>query len=157
MLMPECRNAGEKLVRHRHFFRLSSASVRHRYSGIRVQSGTAGHGLVQHCPALIFVYLGTTSHFNFWKWKCIYTEKCLPHISECRFLQQKKRVWIIYIKDEAFSPWFGSFPLPSTPLLSVVSLSQSSCVSPVEPTVGRGGGCEGGAKTYECKKDWSFR
>ncbi len=30
-----------------------AASVRHRYSGIWVQSGTAGHGLVRHCPALL--------------------------------------------------------------------------------------------------------
>jgi hypothetical protein len=50
--MPECRTAGEKLVRHRHFFRQSASSVQHRYSGIRVPSGTAGHGLVRHCPAL---------------------------------------------------------------------------------------------------------
>jgi hypothetical protein len=50
--MPECRNVGEKLLQHRHFFRWSAASVRHWHSGIRVQSGTAGHGLVRHCTAL---------------------------------------------------------------------------------------------------------
>jgi hypothetical protein len=49
--MPECRNAGEKLVRHRNFFRYSAASVRHRYSGIRVQSGTAGHGIIPALPS----------------------------------------------------------------------------------------------------------
>jgi hypothetical protein len=31
---------------------LSAASVRHRHCGIRVESGTAGHGLVQHCPTM---------------------------------------------------------------------------------------------------------
>jgi hypothetical protein len=51
--MPECR---KKLVRHRHFFRLSGVSVRHRHSGISVQSGTAGHGLVRHCPAFLYAY-----------------------------------------------------------------------------------------------------
>jgi hypothetical protein len=30
-----------------------AASVRHRYSGIRVLSGTADHGLFRHCPAQI--------------------------------------------------------------------------------------------------------
>jgi|688.fasta_scaffold384422_2 hypothetical protein len=30
------RNAGEKLVRHRHFYRQSISSVRHRHSGTRV-------------------------------------------------------------------------------------------------------------------------
>jgi hypothetical protein len=34
--MCKCRNAGEKLVRHRHFYRQSTSSVRHRYSGIWV-------------------------------------------------------------------------------------------------------------------------
>jgi hypothetical protein len=30
---------------------------RHRYSGIRVQSGTAGHGLFRHCSALVLEQL----------------------------------------------------------------------------------------------------
>jgi hypothetical protein len=51
-VISKCRNASTNLVRHRHFFRQSAASVRHRHSGIRVQSGTASHGLVRHCPAM---------------------------------------------------------------------------------------------------------
>ncbi len=50
--MPECPNAGKKLVRHRHFFRKSIASVRHRHSGIRVSPealATDESGIVQLC------------------------------------------------------------------------------------------------------------
>jgi hypothetical protein len=39
--------------------------------------------------------------------------------------------------------------------LQVVSLSQSSYVSPVELTNGRGGRSEGGAKSYDHEKAWS--
>jgi len=48
--MTECQKKGGP---HRHFFQLSAASVQHRHSGIRVQSGTAGHGLVRYCPAML--------------------------------------------------------------------------------------------------------
>ncbi len=53
--------------------------------------------------------------------------------------------------------WFGSSPHP-VPLFhqQVVSLSQSSCVSPVELTDGRGRGMVGGwAKSYDGEKAWS--
>ncbi len=45
------RMPGKPLVRHGHFFRKLTVSVRHRHSGNRVKSCTAGHGLVWHCPA----------------------------------------------------------------------------------------------------------
>ncbi len=51
---------------------------------------------------------------------------------------------------------FGLSPTP--PPLSrqqVVSLSQSSCVSPVEHTSGRGGEGRAGAKSYEGENAWS--
>ncbi len=47
--MPECPNAGKKLVRHRHFFRKSIASVRHRHSGIPEAVATDESGIVQLC------------------------------------------------------------------------------------------------------------
>jgi hypothetical protein len=44
----------KKVVWHGHFFRYSDPLVRHLQSGIRVQSGTAGHGpLVRHWPAYV--------------------------------------------------------------------------------------------------------
>ncbi len=50
--------------------------------------------------------------------------------------------------------WFGSSPTPSIYIYQQnVSLSQSSCMSPVEPTDGRGGGT--GAKSYDGEKAWS--
>ncbi len=54
--MPE-----KKVVRHWHFFRYSAPLVWHWQSGIRVQSGTAGHGLVQHWPAM---YLSPQFQFS---------------------------------------------------------------------------------------------
>ncbi len=48
---------------------------------------------------------------------------------------------------------FGSFPLP-TPRQQDVTLSLSSCVSPVQLTNGRGWGGEG-AKSYDGEKAWS--
>jgi hypothetical protein len=48
---------------------------------------------------------------------------------------------------------FSPFPISR---LHVVSLSQFSCVSPVELTVGRGGrGDGGGVKAYDGEKAWS--
>jgi hypothetical protein len=50
--MPECRKkftlAFLPVVR----CLIPASAFRHRHSGIRVQSGTAGHGLVRHCPAM---------------------------------------------------------------------------------------------------------
>jgi hypothetical protein len=48
------RNAGileKRLVRHRHFSCMSTVSVRHQ-----AQSGTAGQGLVRHCPAIVHIF-----------------------------------------------------------------------------------------------------
>ncbi len=45
--------------RHQHFFRQSAASVRHWHSGIRVPSGTACHGLVRHCLAMVVNFFST--------------------------------------------------------------------------------------------------
>ncbi len=58
-------------------------------------------------------------------------------------------------EDQALSPSYDWAP---SPLLSSrqVFLSQSSCVSPVEPSDGRGGGGDvGGAKSYDGEKAWS--
>ncbi len=56
--------------------------------------------------------------------------------------------------------WIGlGFELPPSPLShqQLVSLSQSSCVSPVELTDGRGGREEGGHgdESYDRKKAWA--
>ncbi len=61
-----------------------------------------------------------------------------------------------FIEEQAFlkSNDSGPRPLPSRPLSrhQVASLSQSSCVSPVELTDGRVGR---GAKSYERERAWS--
>jgi hypothetical protein len=45
---------------------------------------------------------------------------------------------------------------PASPVkMTVVSLSLSTCASPVELTDGRGGGSGGGAKSYDGEKAWS--
>jgi hypothetical protein len=44
------RDVGKNSVRHQYFYWHSTASVWHRHSGIRGQSGTASHGLVRYCP-----------------------------------------------------------------------------------------------------------
>ncbi len=54
-----------------------------------------------------------------------------------------------------------NFPPPPPPTSlscqQIVSLSQSSCMTPVELTDGRGGRAGGGegAKSYDCEKHWS--
>jgi hypothetical protein len=48
--------------------------------------------------------------------------------------------------------WLLALPLPLLSRLQVVSLSRSSCVSPVELSDGRGGR---GAKSYDHEKAWS--
>jgi hypothetical protein len=61
-----------------------------------------------------------------------------------------------FIDDHAFSPLYGLAPPPLLFSWQVVSRSQSSCVSPVELTDGRGErGGGGGAKSYEGEKAWS--
>jgi hypothetical protein len=44
--------------------------------------------------------------------------------------------------------------LPPLSRQQVVALSQSSCVTPVELTDGRGGEDRGGAKSYDGEKGW---
>jgi hypothetical protein len=56
--MAESRNAREKLVQHRHFLPIvncfnPTSAFRHQCQ----QAGTAGHGLVQHCSAMIVTFL----------------------------------------------------------------------------------------------------
>ncbi len=54
-IINEWQNAGmpvNKLVRHRHFYRQSNASVLHRHFGLRIRH-CCWSALVQHCPALI--------------------------------------------------------------------------------------------------------
>jgi hypothetical protein len=73
----------------------------------------------------------------------------------------KRREYLrIYRGPEAFFRSSGSAPRPTPPPLSrqqLVSHCQSSCVSPVELTDGRGGG-EGwrGAKSYDREYGWSI-
>jgi hypothetical protein len=55
--------------------------------------------------------------------------------------------------------WFDSSPTHPLPLSRQqgVSLSQSSCVSPVASLLtGEGGGSGGGVKAYNGEKAWSF-
>jgi hypothetical protein len=61
------------------------------------------------------------------------------------------------MENQAFSLSYDLAPPPTLSCKQVVSFSQSSCVSPVELTDGRGGGEEsgGGAKTYVGEKAWS--
>ncbi len=52
-IIRKCRKAGEKLVRHRHFLpavNFFSPASAFQHQG---QSGTAGHRLVRHCPAMV--------------------------------------------------------------------------------------------------------
>ncbi len=70
-----------------------------------------------------------------------------------------REFWMIY-RGPGFHAilWFGSSSTPS-PLSSkqIVSLSQSSCVSPVELTGRWGKGWYGGgAKSYDIEKAWSL-
>ncbi len=58
-----------------------------------------------------------------------------------------------FIEDQAFLP-SDYFP-PPPPSQQVVSLSQYSCVLPVELTDGRGGGFGRGAKSCHGEKAWS--
>ncbi len=75
---------------------------------------------------------------------------------------QPREYWMIY-RGPGFIAvvWFGSSPNPSPsrprpPSVScLVSLSQSSCISPVELTDGRGGRGGGGAKSNDDEKAWS--
>ncbi len=67
-------------------------------------------------------------------------------------------VWMIYRRPSVLAVvWFGSSPTPF-PLSHqlVISLSQSSCVSPVELIDGGGGGGGGGrgTKSYDREKAW---
>ncbi len=59
-------------------------------------------------------------------------------------------------EDQAFSQSYVLASPPPNPLFrqQVVSLSQSSCVSPVQLTDGRGGKRGGEAKSYDVKKAW---
>jgi hypothetical protein len=62
-----------------------------------------------------------------------------------------------FIQDQAFSPLFHlapPSPLPPLYRQQAVSLSQSSCVSSVELTDGRGGG-RGAKSSYDDKKAWT--
>ncbi len=67
-----------------------------------------------------------------------------------------REYWIFY-RGPGFSTdvWFGSTPAP-LPLCRQlhVSLSQSSCVSPIELTGEVGGGGGRGAESYDHKKAW---
>jgi hypothetical protein len=57
--VPNCPDAGKKLLRHQNFLRYTTASVRHRPSGIRVcMPGTTVHGLI--CPATVYICLECT-------------------------------------------------------------------------------------------------
>jgi hypothetical protein len=64
----------------------------------------------------------------------------------------------LFIEEHAFLQSYDSSSLPSPSPLSrqqIVSLSQSSCVSPVEFTDRGGGELSGrGAKSYDRKKAW---
>ncbi len=61
------------------------------------------------------------------------------------------------MEDQAFLGSYDSAPRPPPPLQQIVSLSQSSCVSPVQLTEGRvGGGGGRGAESYERKEAWVF-
>ncbi len=59
-----------------------------------------------------------------------------------------------FIEDQAFSPSYDLAPA-SPSHVSTVSLSQSSCVSPVELSDGRGGGGSGRSQSYDRQKAWS--
>ncbi len=62
-----------------------------------------------------------------------------PHTNSLLY----REYWIIYRGPSFLAVvWFGSSPIPYTPLFrqQVVSLSQSSCMSPGEDTKGSGGG-----------------
>ncbi len=62
-----------------------------------------------------------------------------------------------FIEGQAFLRSYDSAPKPISSPLShqqVASLSQSSCVSPVQLTDGRGGGGGRGADSYDLKKAW---
>jgi hypothetical protein len=59
------------------------------------------------------------------------------------------------IDDQAFLRLYDSASIPPLSRLQVVSLSQSSCMSPVELTDGKGVGGWRGAKSYDCEKYWS--
>jgi hypothetical protein len=59
-------------------------------------------------------------------------------------------------REPAFSRSYDVAPPPTLSCQQVVSVSQSSCVSPVELTDGIGGEeGGGGAKTYDGEKAWS--
>ncbi len=70
----------------------------------------------------------------------------------------KSREYLMHnsISDQAFSPSYDLAPSPSPPLSKqVVSLSQSSCVSPVSLLVEEGGRRGGGvAKSYDGEEAW---
>jgi hypothetical protein len=63
------------------------------------------------------------------------------------------REYLMYYRGPGFLAVIPP-PLPP-PNKQVVSLFQSSCVSPVEFTDGRGGGKGEGAKLYDGEKPWS--
>ncbi len=69
--------------------------------------------------------------------------------------EREREYWMIY-RGPGFLAvvWF----IPPPPFRQQIAcLSQSSCVSPVELTTGRGGGGGGGArgaKSYHCEKAW---
>ncbi len=65
-----------------------------------------------------------------------------------------------FIEDQGFLPSYDLAPSPPPPPLpsakQVVSVYQSSCVSPIELTDGSWGGDGGGAKTHDGEKACSL-
>ncbi len=63
----------------------------------------------------------------------------------------------LYVEDQACLLSYDLAPSPS-PVREIVSLSRSSCVSPVELVDARGErGCRGEAKSYDGEKAWSSK
>jgi hypothetical protein len=76
-----------------------------------------------------------------------------PHPFLISFITSIQRVWMIQIGPGFLAViWFGPSPLSNQ---QVFHLYQTSCVSPVELSDGRGWAVGGEAKSYDGEKTWS--